>query len=235
MRVREVQTRNSALIKLNHELDSFAYSVSHDLKAPLASIQGLLNVARLEKGANALLYYDRIESSVEKLNNFIKDIIDYSKNTRMGVNKEKIKVKKLIEGMIDELTYLNGEKKIRTQIDIDGELEIVADKTRIIFILNNLLTNSINYSDLTKESSYIKISGVVINNEFNLVIEDNGQGIKEKYLPKLFDMFYRANEGSSGSGLGLYIVKESLEKLNGTVKLESTFGIGTKVSVSLPV
>ncbi len=232
---KEVNLRNIELLKLNGELDSFAYSVSHDLKAPLSSIQGLLNVARLEKGENAMEYYSRIDTSVDKLDSFIKDIIDYSKNSRLEVKKEYVNVKSLIEGMCESLAYLNKEKEIAVEIGVDESLKILTDKTRFTFIANNLLTNAFRYADFTKSSPFISVSAKVTNGVFHLVVADNGQGIKKELQVKVFDMFYRANEKSEGSGLGLYIVKESLAKLNGKITIDSDLDIGTTVNIEFPV
>lgn len=235
MQTSAVQGRNKELVKLNKELDSFAYSVSHDLKAPLTSIQGLLNIARLEKGENALEYYDKIENSVDKLDQFIKDIIDYSKNARADIKKEPVKVLSVVNGMLEGLSYLSDKKKIRSELDIKSGLEVETDKTRFVFILNNLLTNAFRYADLEKEDPFVKVSAHKEGDKLVLIITDNGQGIKKEHQRKVFEMFYRANEGSSGSGLGLYIVKESVNRLKGKLKLESEYGIGTTVKVTLPV
>ena len=180
-------------------------------------------------------YYQRIDSSVEKLDDFIKDIIDYSKNSRMELRKEPIKVKEMIVGMIDGLAYLNKEKEVSVSIDIEEDLEIKMDKTRFTFIANNLITNAFRYADLSKEIPFVKVKAELKDSIFYLTIEDNGQGIKEELQPKIYDMFYRANENSSGSGLGLYIVKESLTKLKGHIQLESTYLIGSSVHVQFPV
>lgn len=232
---KEVNRRNIQLEKLNKELDSFAYSVSHDIKAPLTSIQGLLNVARLEKGKDALSYYDRIETSVDKLDSFIKDIIDYSKNSRMGISKESINVRKMISNMVEGLAYLSNGQKVKATIKIDENLEIITDKTRFSFIANNIITNAFRYADFEKEFSTVDITARKKGSRFYLVVEDNGQGIKKEYQDKVFEMFYRANEFKSGSGLGLYIVKESLDKIGGTVKLKSELGVGTKITIEFPV
>ena len=232
---KEVNERNRKLVKLNDELDSFSYSVSHDLKAPLTSIQGLLNIARLEEGKDALKYYDRIEKSVDKLDSFIKDIIDYSKNSRMDMRKENVNVKELVVGMTDNLAFLTNEKEIACNINIKENLVITTDKTRFTFIANNLLTNAFRYADLGKDKPFVSVSAQVNKDVFYMTIEDNGQGIKKDYQSKVFNMFYRANEFSSGSGLGLYIVKESLDKLNGSIDLKSELGIGTTISIKFPV
>ncbi len=232
---KEVNDRNQELLKLNAELDSFAYSVSHDLKAPLSSIQGLLNVARLEKGKNALEYYKLIDVSVEKLDNFIKDIIDYSKNARMEVKNEPVPVKEIIIGMLDGLAFLYKKKEIKVKVKVEDNLIINTDKTRFTFIVNNLLTNAFRYSDFTKNEQWIEITANVKNGMFYLDVEDNGQGIKKELQGKIYEMFYRANESNSGSGLGLYIVKESLDKLNGSITILSEYAVGTKAHVEIPV
>ncbi len=230
-----VKNRNKELVKLNSELDSFSYSVSHDLKAPLSSIKGLLAVAKLEKGENAMEYYNRIDTSVEKLDSFIKDVIDYSKNSRMELRREPVKVKEIISGVVESLTYLNKEKAIDVALEIEDELVIMSDKTRFIYIINNLITNSFRYADFTKAKPSIKIKASVVKDRFILRIKDNGQGIKKELQAKIYDMFYRANENSEGSGLGLYIVKESLLKLNGEINIDSEYEIGTTVDVEFPV
>lgn len=229
-----VEGRNRELTKLNKELDSFAYTVSHDLKAPLTSIQGLLNIARLEKGENALQYYDKIEMSVDKLDHFIKDIIDYSRNSRAAVKKENIRILPMVEEMLDGLSYINGNKKIRVDLEIDENLEVKSDRSRLVFILNNLITNSLRYSDTEKADPNVKVHAHTESNKLHITISDNGQGIKKEHQSKIFEMFYRANETSNGSGLGLYIVKESVDKLKGKIELESEFGVGTSVHVILP-
>ncbi len=231
---KEVKSRNRELVKLNSELDSFAYSVSHDLKAPLSSIQGLLNVAKLEGGENALEYYKLIDVSVEKLDSFIKDIIDYSKNARMELKKEPVQVRKLISSILESLVYLNKEREIDIKLDVEDTLEILTDKTRFTFIANNLITNAFRYADFFKENPFIKISAYIKANVFYFNIEDNGQGIKKELQEKIYEMFFRANESSSGSGLGLYIVKESLTKLKGNIILDSTYKVGTTVRIQIP-
>ncbi len=228
--VRAVHNRNKKLIKLNAELDSFAYSVSHDLKAPLSSIQGLLNVARLDKNSNASVYYNRIEKSVNKLDSFIKDIIDFSKNSRLELRKEEINIRDLVEEVKEGLSYLNEEKEIKCLDEIPADITIISDKFRLMFIVNNLITNAIRYADLAKKDPYVKITAKIEKGYFIFSVIDNGQGIEKQYHKKVFDMFYRANANSTGSGLGLYIVKESVTKLGGEIKIQSELKRGTTIT-----
>ncbi|VAW27078.1 hypothetical protein MNBD_BACTEROID06-381, partial [hydrothermal vent metagenome] len=208
-------------------------SVSHDLKAPLSSIQGLLNVARLDKNNNASVYYDRIEKSVDKLDNFIKDIIDFSKNSRLELKQEKINVRDLVEEVKEGLSYLNEKNKIKWLDEIPADVTIISDKSRLIFIVNNLITNAIRYADLTKKDPYVKITAKIEKGNFIFAVIDNGQGIEKQYHKKIFDMFYRANTYSTGSGLGLYIVKESVMKLGGEIEIQSELKLGTTITFTM--
>ncbi len=230
---RAVYNRNKELIKLNAELDSFAYSVSHDLKAPLSSIQGLLNVARLDENNNASVYYDRIEKSVDKLDSFIKDIIDFSKNSRLELKREEVNIRDLVKEVKEGLSYLDEEKKIKWLAEIPADVTIISDKSRLVFIVNNLITNAIRYADLAKKDPYVKITAKIEKGNFIFSVIDNGQGIEKQYHKKIFDMFYRANAHSTGSGLGLYIVKESVMKLGGKIEIQSELKLGTTITFTM--
>jgi signal transduction histidine kinase len=101
-------------------------------------------------------------------------------------------------------------------------------------IMSNLISNAIRYHDNRKDTQYIRLHAEIKDKAFYLTIEDNGQGIAVEYHNRIFDMFYRANEHSKGSGLGLYIVKEALIKLSGTIHLESAPGVGSTFIVMVP-
>jgi signal transduction histidine kinase len=117
---------------------------------------------------------------------------------------------------------------------LPDDLAWITDKTRLQIVFFNLISNAIQYQDKFKPTSYIRISCSRTNNQLLLQIEDNGIGIEQAYQDKVFDMFYRATVNSKGSGLGLYIVKEAVEKLGGTISLRSTHGEGTSFTLSLP-
>ncbi len=114
-------------------------------------------------------------------------------------------------------------------------MEFRSDPTRLQIIFGNLVSNAIKYHDVTKTERWIKISEEFIADQLAVRIEDNGMGIREEVLPRVFDMFYRGNELSDGSGLGLYIVKEAVDKLNATISVKSVYGHGSEFAVSLPI
>lgn len=225
---------NDQLTKINKELDNFVYSVSHNLRAPLSSILGIVNVARMEDGSNDALYFNKIESSVQKLDQTIKDILDYSRNGRSEVIREPVDIQELFFQQFEKLKYLPGVNEIKVDFHVEGSPLFYSDGYRIGLIFTNLLANAINYADTRKTEKLIRVR-VTVRETLTIVFEDNGLGIKEDYLPKIFRMFYRGNEKSEGAGLGLYITKEAAEKLGGTISVTSTERIGTTFTVSLPL
>lgn len=220
--------------KLNRELDSFVYSASHDLKAPFSSLRGLVGLAKIEKDPAMLeVYLSKMESTIEQSETFINNITNYSRNARLEAELETINLGEFVESIYQDLRYSNMKHPITLQLDLD-ENTIHSDKNRLKAILGNLLSNSIKYSDTKKSESWIRVTSKTGNGEIVLGVEDNGIGIDPVHLPRLFNMFYRASELSTGSGLGLYIVHESLLRLKGSISVTSKPGEGSKFEVRLP-
>lgn len=236
-RLYTIRRHNTQLQKLNTELDSFVYSTSHDLRAPLMSILGLVNIAKLDKDPTRLKgYLENIENSVRKLDSFISDIIDYSRNSRLEIIMDKFDIRQDIDDVLNSLSYLDPENHIEIRINIDDDVkEIVTDQRRLNIIISNMISNCFRYHRKDSPDPFIDISVFSKDTEVVFEISDNGQGIKNEHLTKIFDMFYRASENSQGSGLGLYIVKETIDKLGGSIKVESTFDEGTTFIILLPL
>lgn len=227
--------QNDRLNKLNKELDQFIYSASHDLKAPLASLLGLINLLKAELKSNEHdEYIDLMEGSVKKLENHIKDIIQYSKNHQLDICRQEIKLKTKIEAIIDQLKYQKGAEAIQIQLDIKEKVTFYSDPMRMNMILFNLISNAFKYHDSTKAEQLISISCTVTAKAAFITVADNGMGIEEKHIEKIFDLFYRANEKSNGSGLGLFITKEACDKLGGVIKVKAEPGIGCAFTIILP-
>lgn len=225
---------NDELKKVNSELDGFVYRVSHDLRAPLVSLLGLVSIFRLELDPVKKDHYlNLMEKSVERLDNFILDIMNYSRNSRIKISSEEIALRTLVADTIESLRFSqDGSFKIKNLID--DRLKIRTDSQRLRPILNNLLSNAIRYRDLGKEEQFVTIQAELINDGVKIEVSDNGIGIPKEHQKDIFKMFFRASKQSEGSGIGLYIVKETVEKLHGTVNLFSTEGIGTTFSIFLP-
>ncbi len=232
----EVNQKNKELEKTNQELDRFLYSTSHDLQSPLSSIKGLINVARYDTtDARTHVYFDKMTERVNSLESFIKDIIDYSKNDRTHVAIELTDIDLLLEEVTENLKYINGAESINIKKDVQLQKPVPLDKARISVVLSNLMANAIKYHDPSKSNQWISVEVSNSNHSLKIRVSDNGSGISEEHQSRIFDMFYRATLKSTGSGLGLYIVKEAVEKMNGEISVYSKPGEGSSFLVSLPL
>lgn len=232
-----VSEKNQELTKVNQELDRFVYSVSHDLRSPLSSILGITNLAKHADSKQQLTeYMELIEGRIKAQDLFIREIIDYSRNVRTRVEKEQIVVTDLINEIIESLRYQPGAEAIQFLVEEDEhQTRMKVDKTRLRIILSNLINNSIKYQDVRKAQRIITVAIRSSRHEHAISVRDNGIGIATEHVPKVFDMFYRASENSNGSGLGLFITQEAVEKIGGTISVESKIGEGTTFTVKLPL
>jgi PAS domain S-box-containing protein len=247
------------LQETNRELDIFFYKASHDLKGPLASIRGIINLARMEEkrsgetekrrageafAPSPLLpvpdsffkitgnYFGLIEGSVKRLDSTLMDLIELAR-TRQGVSKlTAINIKSMTEEILESLSNVGCHDKIRFEIHIDSSIELVADKVLLQSVFQNLIHNAINYCNDKNPGILIHVRET--GDGIELEITDNGKGIAENIRHKVFDMFYRGHPDSGGSGLGLFIVKNALEKMKGKIRFESEEGKGTTFFVDIP-
>ncbi|HYG18603.1 MAG TPA: ATP-binding protein [Ohtaekwangia sp.] len=236
-RTHELQQTNEELKLRNTELDRFVYSASHDLSAPLKSILGLITVARMDNPDKThIRYLTMMEGSVKKLEEFIREVVSYSRNTRMPVKIESCSFKEIIDTILPDHQYAPNYEKITFRCEDKTGQPMRTDVMRLKIILNNLISNAIKFHRFDNQHQpFVKISLSAGNGHYILQVEDNGSGIEEHHLQHIFDMFYRASEQSQGSGLGLYILKESVAKLNGKVEAQSRPGNGTTFTVILPI
>ncbi|MCF6359574.1 MAG: PAS domain S-box protein [Cyclobacteriaceae bacterium] len=218
----------------NLELDNFVYKVSHDLRSPLASILGLINLVKLEGDfQDSFEYLKLMENQVHKLDHFIHDVLSHSKNLKMSIVASPIDFKDVVDKCISDLSYLDGFEDVRKKVTVKGG-GFLSDKWRINEMFRNLLANSIKYKDRSKDDNKLNVFVDSSPNGCKIIISDNGIGIVKESVSRVFEMFYRATDTSKGSGIGLYIVKNATEKLGGTIALESKFGVGTTFTIELP-
>jgi PAS domain S-box-containing protein len=230
-----IALKNEELLKINSELDRFVYSASHDLRAPISSLLGLIEVARLENDPTSLKrLLDMQQRSLLKLDNFIFDIVNYSRNNRVGIEVEEIDFHVLLNDIYDLHHHMEHIKDIKRITAIDPAITFYSDKKRLSVVLTNLISNAVKYCDPSKTDSFIKTTVEKSNEGVSIRISDNGEGIDQEHLCKIFDMFYRASERSTGSGIGLYIVKEVVQKLNGEIKVQSKRYQGSEFIIRLP-
>lgn len=218
----------------NFELDQFVYKTSHDLRAPLTTILGLVTIIRGEaEESTKMQYVDLIEGRVQKLDTFIKSMLDYSRNTRTPVRSASIHFPALMEECLQELASLKHFDRLQIATQITGE-NFYSDPFRLKIIFSNLISNAIKYQDFAKTDSYLYIHITLSPAQAEIVFTDNGVGIEQAYQDRIFSMFFRATEQSEGSGLGLYIVKQAVTVLQGSITLESKINKGTCFKIHLP-
>lgn len=230
----QLKQQNEELTKINCELDRFVYSASHDLRAPLLSVKGLLNMIKIDPDKNSLeKYLHLIETSVNRLDNFITDIIHYSRNSRMDIIPKAIDFQEIVNESIQSLKFMAQAEQVKSIINIEVDEPFYSDASRLLIIFNNIIANAVHYRDKWKES-FLEISIEIKLGVAVIRFRDNGMGIADEHQAKIFKMFYRAHADSKGSGLGLYIVKSTVEKLGGRIWLESKLGAGTTFFVEVP-
>lgn len=226
--------KNIQLQKVNAELDRFVYSASHDLRAPLSSMLGLIQLAqRTTNPVEVEEYLKLMKGRIHHLDDFIREIIDYSRNERMEVIRQPVNIYQLVEETSSNLKHLEGAEGIHVQNDLPADWVIPTDSMRVKIVLNNLLNNAIKYHDPNKDIRFIRISASRGQEPPTISIQDNGIGISEEHVDKVFKMFYRASDKSKGSGLGLYIVKETLGQLGGSISIQSRLGEGSTFTIAL--
>ncbi|UXX78427.1 ATP-binding protein [Reichenbachiella carrageenanivorans] len=229
-----INRQNVELKKVNAELDRFVYSASHEIRSPLSSILGLINLARMGDPHKRLEYFDHIEKSVNRLDDFIHDIVDYSRNARLGIEVSLVDFNEIISDIIADISHTANFEKIRYEMLLNHKEDFYTDVRRLKVVLSNVIINAFKHHQPDRISApFVLIEIADTKKGVKITVSDNGPGIEKKHHSKMFNMFYRATTSSEGSGLGLYIVSEILEKLQGEIEVTSEQGVGTTFDITL--
>ena len=230
----EIFDKNRELNKLNLELDGLVYSVTHDIRSPLHAVLGLIDVIEREEQLNAQTeeYVTLIRSSISRLDKTINLIFDYSKNSRTEVQSSEIDLEALIsKSFIHNIK--DQKKNIKLIVNKNSPYKFYSDSPRVLIILNSLISNAIMYSR-TDVDAYVEVSFSVDKDFCEIEIAYNAEGIQAKHYDLIFEMFYRGSKKSIGSGLGLFICKEAVEKLKGSLTFTSYPNKGSNFIIKLP-
>ncbi|MFN0030660.1 MAG: hybrid sensor histidine kinase/response regulator [Flavobacteriales bacterium] len=234
-RDRELKQKNIDLEKALSELEKFVYSASHDLRAPITTIKGVLNVARLEKDdMRAVEYFDMIERSTDKLNDFVTNIIHYYQNMKSDEMLEVIDVEKLVNEVVEKNRMNDSVKTVTIEKNIATSGIFKADAHRLRMVLNNVIGNAIRYHDKSKQEPLVQIQVVQNTEQTVFRISDNGIGIDKELLPHIFDMFTKSDANNVGAGVGLYIAREATKKMNGQITVSSNENEGSRFTIVIP-
>jgi signal transduction histidine kinase len=232
---KELKDKNERLKKVHSEMSQFVYSLSHELRGPLMSISGVSKLAKMEtKDPEILEYFDMIDSATLRLDDFIYKMLDFYRSTKIENKVTEINFKEIVESQLDAYREKWELENIKIKVDIEQKGVFYSDDAKIRVILNNLFSNAYKFQKEFNEGKFINLSVVVKNKKATITIEDNGIGIDEKYHPVIFNLFQRATQKNVGSGLGLYMVKESVAQMGGEIQLNSVIDHGAIFIISLP-
>jgi signal transduction histidine kinase len=233
-----VVDRTSALAAKTRELEAFAYSVAHDLKAPLRGIEGysrlLLedHIEQLDQDGREFLY--TIRASTNEMSQLIEDLLAYSRLESQDITSTRIELRPLIESMVKKKRNELGERKIDFVVNVDGG-SVVGDVNRLAQALRNYLDNAIKFTSNSVEPQ-IEIGAEEMDKDTRVWVRDNGVGFDMKYHDKIFEIFTRLHrdEEYAGTGIGLAIVRKAVERMKGRVWAESSPGRGATFYLEIP-
>jgi signal transduction histidine kinase len=231
---KKIIEQNEKLQLINAGLDKFVFNVTHDLRSPLASIMGLINLMDDETDLEQIQEYTlMIKESLERQDRFINEMLAFVKSKHTGVNKTECSLSNIVDNAIAQNSHHNGGK----QVHFYKELELTriqSDALKLQVILNNLVSNSIKYSDNKKSEQWVKVKSYRSDKEVVIEVEDNGMGIRPKDQDRIFDKFYMSGDNKKSTGLGLYLVKDAVTQLDGKIEVRSELGVCSKFKVIIP-
>jgi two-component system sensor histidine kinase/response regulator len=229
----QLRKKVSELERTNDELNRFVYSTSHDLRSPLASVEGILNLARMENSVtDPNNYLGMIETCITRMDVFIQKIMEYYKSVRVEDEISEIDFKEILQESIEICKMQNP--LIAFYLTVEQNTKFINDAFRISVIIDNLISNAVKYQKPTSASPVVKVYVTADAYKAQIEIEDNGIGILEHHLNNIFKMFFRSSSHVNGAGIGLYIVKEALTRIGGDISVSSTYGVGTIFRIIIP-
>ena len=232
-----VKMRTDELTALNQALESFVYSVSHDLKTPLRGIEGYSRLLQQDYSAlldgEGNLFLHNIREGINRMNDLIDDLLTYSRMSRRKLDAEQVNVNLLLENIVIERKEEISRRGVIIEINLPP-LTICADKEGLALVLRNLVQNALKFSQ-HNPAPHIEIGATQDENTVTLWIKDNGIGFDMKYVDRIFEIFQRLHrlEDYPGTGIGLALVKTAMQRMNGKVWAESLPGQGATFFLGL--
>jgi signal transduction histidine kinase len=224
------------LEKLTMEFDRFIYSASHDIRSPISTIMGIINLMKVDAVEDlSHKYISMMEKSMTKLDDFVKELTRYGKNSKKTIADQPINFEVMLKGIMEEFKNNHPLFPLITwDLQCSAQKPFYTDRDRLHLILSNIIKNALDYCGQHKSSRIVSISVHTEQGRALIDIFDNGIGIAAIHIDRVFDMFYRATDLSKGAGIGLFMVREAVIKLGGTITLDSSYGVGTSVKINMP-
>lgn len=232
-RLNRLSMANAELEKLNQQLKEFNYITVHDLRSPLASQMGLINLLRSDP-KNTGEYLNLMERTVSKLDNTITDLLTFSKTRIKELNIQPIDIERTIDEILISISSMENFKEIRFEKEISYKQPFYSDSFLFQTILKNLITNAVKYHRKNIDNAFVLIKIEEFGKGLSILIKDNGQGIPKEIQNKIFHKIVKGCSDIQGTGLGLYITHGAIEKLKGTISFESKGNKGTSFNIYLP-
>ena len=232
---RELKEKTVKLQKLHSEMNQFVYSLSHELRGPLMSISGISKLAKLEiNDQNALEYFEMIDTATGKLDDFIYKMLDFYRSTKIDHKITEVNFQDIVQQQMSAYREKFDLTHFHVDVQVKQEYVFFSDEAKIRVILNNLFSNAVQFQKDHGGQKWISLTAEVVEDTAVITLEDNGIGIEDRYKEEVFNLFSRATQKNVGTGLGLYMVKETVEQMGGKIHLESKVQEGTTVMVTLP-
>lgn len=232
---KEIREQQKELQRAYEQLNRLVYSASHEMRSPLTSIKGLLDLSATENNPDTLHSYLRMmRQSAEVLDDFVTNLLYFHQNASLENTPEPIDLNVLCMEVVDQLRDA-GNEAVEFALKNDVMLPIQGDLRRIRMVLSNLLSNAFKFHRVDIPDPKAECRFSLDQDKLIIEISDNGKGIPSEILSKLFDMFSRGPDQNTGSGVGLFVVKEITQALNGRIDVQSEWQKGTVFRVEIPI
>lgn len=229
-----LESQNERIKMINAAMDRFLYSVSHEFRTPICNGLGLINLLRNKLSENERTdILNKLEISIKSLDEMLQNIGIFSEITSQDTAPESINMQQVFSFCLSQVKALKGRENVSISLKIARDDQFVSDKRRLSIVLTNLISNGIKFRDQRKKS-FIDVIVIASGSTVKIEVRDNGIGIKEHDIERVFDVFYTTDELKMGYGLGLYMVREIITKLGGTITVKSQYDIGTTFCITLP-
>lgn len=231
-----IHTNISDLKLVNNELKLFIYKTSHDLRSPIAAVLGLTDLAMSENDIEQIKsYLKKIDYSAKKLDTALINLVKNMQIKDINEFNDKINVEEVLEEVLKQFIGYEGFQHLEISKSVLFNGDFLSNRLIIESIFQNIIENAIKYRKTNKSNAWLQISVQLIEENIQIIFSDNGIGIDSMFLNKIFEMYFRGTVNAKGSGLGLYLVKTGIDKLGGTIEVDSEKDQGTKITISLPL